>query len=74
MDKVYTYTVKRARADGSIAEYRCNIKYHSKGKKKDLSEEEIENIRRRYNDGVTKKRICEDYGIGFGRLNTIIGV
>lgn len=66
----YKYTLKKTRRDGSIAEYDVIIQYTPK--KQPINNIDKIEIRRKLNEGVTKKRICSDYGISFHTLQKLL--
>ncbi len=74
-------TRKRTLKDGSIREYQTVQTYYLKGylsknnervqKKKPTDEQKAE-IKKRYADGVKKKRLGEDYQLTFARVQKIL--
>lgn len=61
-------------ADGTKKVYQTTQKYkiegyvHDDGKVYKFSPEQIAEMQRRYNDGVSKKRLAEDYKCGYSTV------
>lgn len=70
--KIYTYSYTVVRKDGTKATYTQNIKYKSQSEKKKLSETDVLEIKQKLASGITKKRICDDYGICFSTVNRYV--
>lgn len=68
----------RVMADGSIKIYDTTRKYTVKGhvdengKVSKFSPEQIAEMKRRFADGVTKKRLCDDYGCSMPKMMSIL--
>lgn len=70
--KQYTYKLKRTLKDGTPVEYDCVVNYESKGVKRVITDEDVVVIKQKLNSGITKKRVCQDHGISFTRLQAIL--
>lgn len=71
--KIYTYSYSVIRKDGSVATYAQNVKYKAQTERKKLTESDVLEIKEKLNAGITKKRICDDYGVCFSTVMRYIG-
>ena len=68
--KIYNTTCYRKQTDGSLRQIQVNRKYSTKAPR--LSPEQIKDIQQLFQSGVTKKKLCERFGVPLYIINRAI--
>lgn len=72
MERKYTCIGTRKLADGTIKQYTYQKTYKATGVRVSLTDEQKDEVVKKYNEGIKMKRLKADYGISYDYLRDII--